>query len=65
MAQVTDFLAMGGYAVFVWPAYAATLIVLTALAVSSLRTFLRRQRELRRIEARLAQNGEGKSPKGC
>ncbi len=54
MVQVLSFLEMGGYAAFVWPAYAVTIIVLTALAVSSLRTFRRRRRELGRIEAALA-----------
>lgn len=36
MQSLSGFLEMGGYAAFVWPAYALTAIVLVALAVSSL-----------------------------
>ena len=31
MQRLTDFLAMGGYAAFVWPAYAVTIVVIAAL----------------------------------
>jgi len=48
---VTDslrtFLAMGGYAVYVWPAYGLAVAVLVGLVVASLR-------QLRRAEAELA-----------
>ncbi|RJF94480.1 heme exporter protein CcmD [Oleomonas cavernae] len=47
MDRIADFLAMGGYAGFVWPAFAVTFIVVIALAVSS-------RRALKRAEARLA-----------
>jgi heme exporter protein D len=45
--SVADFLAMGGYAPFVWPAFALAAAVLTALVVASLR-------QLRAAEATLA-----------
>jgi heme exporter protein D len=45
------FLAMGGYAAYVWPAYAVFFIVLIADFVSPL---LRRRRNLRELRARLA-----------
>ena len=35
MGDIGAFLAMGGYAGFVWPAYGVTLVVLTGLAVNS------------------------------
>lgn len=48
---MSDFLAMGGYALYVWPAYAVFLLVLLADFISPL---LRRRRNLRELRARLA-----------
>ena len=45
MNSLAQFLDMGGYAVFVWPAFAVVAIVLTALLVWSLRD-LRKERQL-------------------
>jgi heme exporter protein D len=50
MDEVRTFLAMGGYAVYVWPAFAVTTLVLGWLVVDSLR-------RLRRAEAGLAALG--------
>ena len=36
-AGLAHFLAMGGYAVFVWPAYGLALVVLGGLALASIR----------------------------
>jgi heme exporter protein D len=47
---IHTFLAMGGYAGFVWPAYALAAIVLVGLLVGSLR-------QLRKAEADLAALG--------
>ena len=47
MDELRTFLAMGGYAVYVWPAFAVTTLVLGWLVVDSLR-------RLRRAEAGLA-----------
>ena len=47
---IQDFLAMGGYAGFVWPAYALAAVVLVGLLAVSLR-------QLRRAEAELATLG--------
>ena len=43
---VAHFLAMGGYAAFVWPAYALGAIVLGGLLAWSLGAYRRAQREL-------------------
>ncbi len=50
MEQLQDFLAMGGYGGFVWPAFGASALVLGWLWVSSLR-------RLRRLERALAAQG--------
>ena len=47
---MSDFLAMGGYARFVWPAYAVAAIVLVGLLVVSLRAYRARQRELEALQ---------------
>jgi len=46
MAAIERFLAMGGYAAFVWPAFAVTAAVLACLLVLSLRTLRRREAAL-------------------
>jgi len=46
MAEIEQFLAMGGYAAFVWPAFAVTAAVLVGLLVVSLRTLRRREAAL-------------------
>jgi heme exporter protein D len=40
------FLAMGGYAAFVWPAYGVATLVLAGLFWQSLQAYRRRRREL-------------------
>ncbi len=47
---VTTFLAMGGYAAYVWPAYGVTLLVLAGLLAWSLAAYRRRQRELEQLQ---------------
>lgn len=51
--SLDTFLAMGGYAGFVWPAYGVTALVLIALLVASLRGLRHRQSELDRLEREL------------
>lgn len=48
---MSHFLAMGGYAAYVWPAYAVFLVVLFADALAPV---LRRRRVLRDLRSRLA-----------
>ncbi|MDE3211566.1 MAG: heme exporter protein CcmD [Pseudomonadota bacterium] len=51
MNALQVFFAMGGYARYVWPAYAVFFIVLIA---DSIAPRLRRRRELRQLRARMA-----------
>jgi heme exporter protein D len=47
---VASFLAMGGYAAFVWPAYGIATVVLGGLLAWSLGAYRRRQRELAELQ---------------
>ncbi len=51
MTALQSFFAMGGYAAYVWPAYAVFFIVLIADAIAPR---LRRRRVLGELRARLA-----------
>ncbi|MFQ5955131.1 MAG: heme exporter protein CcmD [Kiloniellales bacterium] len=51
MESISTFLQMGGYAAFVWPAFAVTAVVLAGLLVASLSTLSARERLLRALEA--------------
>lgn len=51
MDGITDFLSMGGYAEFVWPAFAVTLAVMAALMIVSRRALLADRRTLESLES--------------
>jgi heme exporter protein D len=51
MRSLVDFLAMGGYAAFVWPAYAAAAAIMTALCWTSLSSYRRNSRALVALQA--------------
>lgn len=48
--SIAHFLAMGGYAQYVWPAFAVAILVLGGLFGQSLATYRRLKRELDAIE---------------
>lgn len=50
MNALASYLEMGGYAVYVWPAYGAAAVVLIALVVASLRTLRAREAALKALE---------------
>lgn len=54
---MSDFFAMGGYAAFVWPAYALTAAILVAIAAGSWRELRALERELAELE-----HGRDESP---
>lgn len=58
------FLDMGGYGVFVWPAYGATAAVLVLLLVSRLGRLKRREAELERLEGKRAPTRREKGRRG-
>jgi len=55
---ITDFLSMGGYGVYVWPAFAVTAVLLVAMLVSSLRGLRAREAELEALQR--GRTGSGK-----
>lgn len=50
MQGILDYLAMGGYAAFVWPAYAVAAVILAGLCWQSRQAYRRRQQELERLQ---------------
>jgi heme exporter protein D len=46
MGAIDHFLAMGGYARFVWPAYGLALIVLGGFVIETVATYRKRRRAL-------------------
>ncbi len=59
MNAMGRFLAMGGYAAYVWPAYAVFFLVLGA---DVLATALRRRRVLRELAGRMARQAARRQP---
>lgn len=59
MDGFAEFLAMGGYAAYVWPALGLSAVVLAWLLGASIRSARRREAELARLEAELARNESG------
>ncbi len=53
---MAEFFAMGGYAAYVWPAYIASILTLTAAIVLSLRAHAKARENVKRLELEL---GEG------
>ncbi|MGE5624247.1 MAG: heme exporter protein CcmD [Bacillota bacterium] len=51
MTSLHEFLTMGGYAVYVWPAYAIAAVILLLNAVGPVRRLARLRASLRRKEA--------------
>lgn len=47
---MSDFFAMGGYAAYVWPAYALALVLLIGFLIVSLRRYRRLRRDLALLE---------------
>lgn len=59
MDAIAKFLAMGGYAAYVWPALGLTALVLVGLLVASVRSARRREAELTQLEAEAGRGDEG------
>jgi heme exporter protein D len=51
MMSMSDYFAMGGYAAYVWPAYAVTAVVLIGLLVVTLRDLRSREAMIKTLDA--------------
>jgi heme exporter protein CcmD len=58
---MAGFFAMGGYAVFVWPAYIVSVAVLGAAVVVSLLAHAKARKTVRELEAETAEAGENQT----
>ncbi len=58
MDRFLTFLDMGGYALWVWPAYGAAVIGLVGILVLTLRSLKAREREFEALKAQ-RRGGEG------
>ncbi len=58
MSGLEKFLAMGGYAAYVWPALGLTAAALTALGVGAFRAMRRAEAALARAEAEAGRSRE-------
>ena len=61
MDRIATYLAMGGYAAYVWSALAITAIVMIGQVVTTLRTLRRREAALAELEARRQQRRRTKA----
>ena len=50
MDKIASFLAMGGYAAYVWPAFLITAVVMLGMVATTLRTLRRREAALAQLE---------------
>jgi heme exporter protein D len=50
MDRIREFLAMGGYAAYVWPAYLVAAVVMAGQVVATLRALRRREAALAQLE---------------
>jgi heme exporter protein CcmD len=55
---MAKFFAMGGYAIFVWPAYTASVLVLGVAIVLSLNAHARARKIVRQLEEESGETGD-------
>jgi heme exporter protein CcmD len=58
---MANFFAMGGYAVFVWPAYVISVLVLGVAIVVSLQAHARARKSVRQLEEESGESGESQT----
>ncbi len=50
MNALRDFLSMGGYGAFVWPAFAVTAVIMVAVLIASVKGLRAREAELESLQ---------------
>ena len=61
MDRISEFLGMGGYAEFVWPAFAVTAVVMVGLVLVSRRSLQADRRTLESLESVRAARRKGRA----
>ena len=61
MLSFSEFLAMGGYAAYVWPAFGVAALIMVVLLVASGRSLRARERALKGLEQVRRQRRRAKS----
>jgi heme exporter protein D len=51
--SLAAFMAMGGYAAYVWPAFVLTAVVMIVLLIASVRSLRAREKDLVRLRAEM------------
>lgn len=51
MGGLSEFLAMGGHAAFIWPAWGIAVVALAWITLASFRTLAKNRREVAALEA--------------
>ena len=63
--SLTDYLAMGGYAAYVWSAFAIALLLMVGLFVQSRHAARRREAELAELRAQVRPQRAREAPGRC
>ncbi len=63
MQSLGNFFAMGGYAVYVWPAFLLTALVMVGQLVTTLHTLHRREAALAALESRQGASRRSQEPR--
>jgi heme exporter protein D len=50
MENITSFLGMGGYAVYVWPSFVFTSLMMLARVIGSVRSLRRAEKALKQLQ---------------
>ena len=58
---MANFFAMGGYAIFVWPAYTASVLVLAIAIALSLKAHARARKMVRQLEEESGETGDSET----
>ena len=56
---MAEFFAMGGYAAYIWPAYIASILTITAAIVMTLRAHGKARENVRRLELEIGEGDKG------
>lgn len=62
MEAISEFVAMGGHGIYIWPAYGIAAVVMIAFALTTVRRLRIREAELARLTAARRDTDAGAGP---